>query len=82
MFTKTICFVRDPYHEIRLILSDARFLGFLKRSGKFGQCAKSYPTRTNACDYDEDADFLDTFKVTVAHEALRLDKVLIAKSSV
>ena len=54
----------------------------MKWSGKFEQCAKNYPTRTNACYYDEDADFLDNFKVTVAHEALRLDKIFIAKSSV
>ena len=56
-----ICFPSDPYHETRLILSDARFLGFLKRSVKFRQCANNYPTRTNACDYDEDAEFFRQF---------------------
>jgi len=30
-------------------------------SGKFGQCAKNCPTRTNACYYDEDTEFFRQF---------------------
>lgn len=48
----------------------------VKWSGKSGQRAKMYPTRTNGYENDEARNFSDKFKATVAFEALRGDKTV------
>ena len=48
----------------------------LKWSGKFGQRAKMYPTRTNGYKNDQRWNFSDTFEAAVALEALRGDKTV------
>ena len=49
---------------------------WLKWSGKFGQRAKVYPTRTNGCENDKRRNFSDQFKAAVALEGLRGDKTV------
>ena len=48
----------------------------MKWSGKFGQCAKMYPTRTNGYENDKRMEFLDQFMAAVALEALRGEKTV------
>ena len=45
-----------------------------KWSGKTGQHAKIYPTLKTGYTYDEETQFSEKFKATVALEALRGDK--------
>jgi len=45
-----------------------------KWSGKTGQRTKMYPTRTTGYTNDQETQFSDKFKATVALEALRGDR--------
>lgn len=82
MFTKTICFVRDPYHEIRLILSDARFSGFLKRLENLDSVLRVVRHARMHAIMTKTRSFLDNFKTAIALEVLRGDKRVISKSGV
>ena len=70
MFTKTICFVRDPYHEIRLILSDARFSGFLKRLENLDSVLRIVRHARMHAIMTKTRSFLDNFKTAIALEVL------------